>query len=595
MKKILLPFFLFSIISLLSFSQDNARLSDKVVQEKTFLQKAKPELIADFQNGKNEFWIMLTEQADVSDAKLLRTKDEKGEYVFNKLTETASRTQAVFLPILKSKAESFQQYWIANAIFVKGSLDLAKELSTFDQVKELLPNTKFYMEQPIDITLESAKQDESMVAIEWGVNKINAPLVWALGYKGQGVVVAGQDSGIEWDHLALQDQYRGWNGVVADHNFNWHDAIHTGSGGSCGLNSMFPCDDHNHGTHTMGTIVGDDQLGNQVGIAPSAKWIGCRNMDGGVGTPTTYIECFQWLLAPTNLNNQNPTPSKAPHVINNSWGCDATEGCIASNYSNMETAITNLRAAGVVVVASAGNDGPGCNTINGPPAHFDGAFTVGSTTSSDAISSFSSRGNVNVDGSGRIKPNVCAPGSSVRSCIRNGTYATMSGTSMAGPHVVGAVALLISAVPSLAGQVDTIESILQKTAVHITSTQTCNGTSPSTFPNNTVGYGRIDILAAVNYAIAHNPTGVANYNPHSNGITVFPTPAKDQLFARIDVTKDKEADIQLLNTTGQLVSEKTASIENNFFQIPISELSKGFYIYCIKTSEKTYYGKFIKE
>ncbi|TAL61129.1 MAG: T9SS type A sorting domain-containing protein, partial [Bacteroidetes bacterium] len=567
-------------------SQDN---------EKAFLEKAKTDLIADFKKGQNEFWIMLNEQADVSGAKYLPAKDEKGEYVFNLLTETAIRTQNIFLPILNSKADSYQQFWIANTIFVKGDIELAKEIAAFNEVKELLPNTRMKMLEPMDVVPDPliAKKDATLMAIEWGISKTNAPQVWALGYKGQGVVIGGQDTGVEWDHIAIQEQYRGWNGIVGDHNYNWHDAIHSGGGGSCGVNATSPCDDHNHGTHTIGTIVGDDLLGNQIGMAPSAKWIGARNMDVGAGTPTTYIECFQWFLAPTNIANQSPMPSKAPHVINNSWGCDAAEGCNSGNYSNMEIAITNLRAAGVVVVASAGNDGPGCNTVNGPPAHFAGSFTVGSTTSTDAMSNFSSRGNINIDGSGRIKPNVSAPGSNVRSCIKNGTYSTFSGTSMAGPHVVGAVALLISAVPSLAGQVDTIESILEKTCVKITSTQTCNGTAPSTYPNNTVGHGRIDILAAVNYALSSAST--SEQHPYGKGITVFPTPAKDKLFFRFENFRDFHAEVKLINITGQVVFEQKTRTQNNALEISIDALPKGFYMYSIKTGGTGFHGKFIKE
>ena len=585
MKRTLLSLSLIFSGSLFLFGQSS---------DAAFLEKAKPDLIADFQKGKNEFWIVLNEQADVSGAKYLTTKDEKGEYVFNKLTETATRTQKKFLPLLNSKAESFQQFWIANAIYIVGDIELAKELAAFKEVKELLPNPKMRMITPVEMIPEQpAKKDNTLVAIEWGVSKINAPQVWAMGYKGQGVVIGGQDTGIEWDHICIQEQYRGWNGVSADHNYNWHDAIHTGGGGSCGVNSMKPCDDHNHGTHTIGTIVGDDLVGNQIGIAPQAKWMGARNMNVGVGTPATYIECFQWFLAPTNLANQSPQPSKAPHVINNSWGCDATEGCNSSNWPTMETAVNNLRAAGVVVVASAGNDGPNCNTIDGPPAFYDGSFTVGATNSSDAIVGFSSRGNVSADGSGRIKPDVSAPGYQVRSCIKNGGFATYSGTSMAGPHVVGAVALLISAVPSLAGQVDTIESILEKTAVKITSSQTCNGTAPATYPNNTVGYGRVNVLAAVNYAL----TTVAVQEQHgtAKGVTVFPTPAHDKLFFRFENFRDMEAEVQLLSTTGQVVSAQKVHTQNSALELAIDGLPKGFYMYSIRTGGTSFQGKFVKE
>ena len=132
------------------------------------------------------------------------------------------------------------------------------------------------------------------------------------------------------DTNALKPKYRGWNGTTADHNFNWHDAIHSG-GGSCGPNTVAPCDDQGHGTHTAGTTVGDDGTGNQIGVAPGVKWIGCRNMDQGNGTPATYTECFQFMIAPTDLAGNNANPALRPHVLNNSWGCPVSEGCDIDN------------------------------------------------------------------------------------------------------------------------------------------------------------------------------------------------------------------------------------------------------------------------
>ena len=213
-------------------------------------------------------------------------------------------------------------------------------------------------------------------AIEWNIDKINAPLVWQMGFDGTGVVVGGQDTGYEWEHPALKDKYRGWNGASADHNYSWHDSIHSG-GGSCGADSAEPCDDHNHGTHTMGTMVGDDGGSNQIGVAPGAEWIGCRNMDQGNGTPTTYSECFQWFVAPTDLNDENPNPAMAPDVINNSWSCPPSEGC--TDPTILQTVVENTRAAGILVVTSAGNSGPGCSTVSNPPGIYDASFAVGST------------------------------------------------------------------------------------------------------------------------------------------------------------------------------------------------------------------------
>ncbi|MGV8039523.1 MAG: S8 family serine peptidase [Thermoanaerobaculaceae bacterium] len=186
----------------------------------------------------------------------------------------------------------------------------------------------------------------------------------------------------------------------------------------------------------MGTMVGDDGGTNQIGMAPQAKWIGCRDMDGGVGTPASYADCFQFFMAPTDLTCQNPDTAKAPHVINNSWGCPPSEGCTDPNV--LKTVVENTRAAGIVVVVSAGNSGSSCSTVSEPAAIYDASLTVGATTSTDSIASYSSRGPVTVDGSNRLKPDVSAPGSNIRSSVPGGGYeGGWSGTSMAGPHVAG--------------------------------------------------------------------------------------------------------------------------------------------------------------
>ena len=172
---------------------------------------------------------------------------------------------------------------------------------------------------------------------------------------------------MRWTHNAIKPHYRGWNGSTADHNYNWHDSIHSG-GGICSPNHMEPCDDNAHGTHTTGTTVGDDGAGNQIGVAPGAKWIGCRNMDQGNGTPATYTECFQFFIAPTDLNGQNPNPALRPHVMNNSWVCPPSEGCAPDT---LQTIVENTEAAGIFVEASAGNAGPNCSTVDDPPAIYD--------------------------------------------------------------------------------------------------------------------------------------------------------------------------------------------------------------------------------
>jgi subtilisin family serine protease len=428
------------------------------------------------------------------------TKHEKGAAVYRALTETAARTQGPLLARLRELGVPYRTFWVANLVRVDADARLVAELAERDDVARLAGDS------PIRVPEANQPDDDltpgdAPAAIEWNIAKVNADDVWALGHTGQGAVIGGQDTGYQWDHPALKAKYRGWNGTTADHDYNWHDAIHSGTS-PCGVNLTAPCDDHGHGTHTMGTMVGDDGGANQIGMAPGARWISCRNMDQGNGTPTTYIECFQWFLAPTDLAGQNPNPALAPDVINNSWGCPTSEGCNTGNFATMNTVVESLRAAGIAVVVSAGNDGSGCSTVGTPAAIFDAVISVGSTTSSDVISSFSSRGPVTVDGSNRRKPDISAPGSGVRSSVPGNSYSSMSGTSMAGPHVAGAVALLLSADPALSGDVDAIEKRLERSALLRTTTQGCGGDSTTIVPNNVFGWGRLDILKAVTTLLA---------------------------------------------------------------------------------------------
>ncbi|WP_394828379.1 S8 family serine peptidase [Pendulispora albinea] len=435
--------------------------------------------------------------ADLSPAARAASNEERGVFVHTRLREHAKASQKSLLAWLDRQGANVQPFFIVNAVLVNdASPGLIRKLAARDDVERIIVDKSIPLQR---VPSDPAAEEEAIAAVGSNITATGAPRVWnELKVNGAGVVVAGQDTGVDWTHPALKSHYRGWNGTTADHRYSWHDAIRSGaSGNRCGFNLSAPCDDNDHGTHTVGTIVGDDGAGNQIGMAPGAKWIACRNMDAGNGKPSTYIECSQWFLAPYPQGADPSTgdPSKRPDVINNSWGCPSSEGCTGRDLVPVVQALT---AAGVLFVASAGNSGSGCNSISDQPATISPeTLSVGAYShTNNTIAAFSSRGPSTLDK--KVGPDVAAPGVSIRSSVPGGGYSSFfSGTSMAGPHVVGEVALLISANPSLRGNIAELTRIVTTTATPKTTSQTCGGVSGSTIPNNTWGYGIINAYKAV--------------------------------------------------------------------------------------------------
>ena len=468
-------------------------------------------------NGQQaEFIVVLADQANLRRAAALPTKSEKSRYVYDALRNKSQATQGPILQWLRERGIEHRSFYIVNGLWVKGSREIAEALAARPDVARVEgnPHIQNSLPQP-GPAVEGPLQPGAPATIEPGIVYTHAPDVWAQGFTGQGIVVAGADTGIRWTHNALKPHYRGWDGTVANHNFNWHDSVHDSVSNPCGNDSPQPCDDLFHGTHTIATAIGSDGGTNQIGMAPGAKWIGCRNMDQGNGTPATYMECMEFFLAPYPVDGTpaQGDPTKAPDITTNSWTCPPSQGC--SN-DTLQSAVEAQAAAGIMMVVEAGGFGSGCSTVSNPPSFYQASYTVGALiTSTDTIASFSSRGPVTADGSGRIKPDITAPGTSTRSASNTSdtAYTIASGTSMATPHIAGAVALLWSAHPELQNQINASRDVLNNSAVHIASTQ-CGTAGP---PNNVYGWGRVDVLAAVGPA-GPSPTQVVSQKVHGGSV-----------------------------------------------------------------------------
>lgn len=538
--------------------------------------------------------VVMTDQLDLYGQTDGLTKDQKAAFVSSRLASHAQTSQSDIIRYFASEAIDHQTFSIFNGMQAYLTHAQAMHIVAHFDVQMITYNEPSQIQElgrPSDL-------DRRMDA-EWGIMQIGADSVWQLGYEGDGVVVGGQDTGYDWDNSLIKSRYRGYDNDIIDHNYNWHDAIDTlnalnndslnstSAVNPCGFLSSEPCDDHGHGSHTMGTMVGQDSA-NQIGVAPAASWIGCRNMDRGWGKPSTYTECFEWFLAPTDLEGQNPDPSKAPHVIANSWGCPPSEGCNESNWAFMETVVNNLSAAGTLVVVSAGNSGgEGCGSVSSPAAIFENSFTVGASDINDAKGGFSSIGPVTVDSSYRLKPDVVAPGVQVRSIYLNEQFRTWNGTSMAGPHVAGAVALIINANPALAGQVDVIKDILRSTAVPLIDSTKCEGIDALSIPNFYYGHGRIDALAAVNRAIE-----LTSVIDPQTPVELQPYPNPNNGEFRLSVTSD-------IDWSKMIISDlmgRPASYSIDLLDMKnakISGLLPGTYIYTIHIDGTRSSGKVV--
>ncbi len=480
----------------LSVVNPAARAASQTAQAK-IEQQVLDELAA---KGQTDFIIVMKDQADLSATSSMKTKVEKGDFVYNTLRVTADRTQKGLRTYLDKQGAKYTSYYIVNAILVSGGTqDLVMAIASRSDVASVSANHAFRVEA--DKPLLKDVGPEAPAAVEPNITFVNADDVWALGDTGQGMVLAGNDTGLLWTHPAIQPHYRGWNGVTADHNYNWWSAVpgsypEPSDGGGYG---------GGYGTMSTGTMVGDDGAGNQIGMAPGAKTIHCKNQLNPYGDSQDawYTECFEWDLAPWDLNGDNPRPDMAPDAVNVPWNPN-----FGGNNNIFRTAVDNLLAAGIVVSTSAGNGGPYCSSLRSP-GDYKEVLTTGSVSSSSGVlpgtlSYTSSRGPSLLDGN--YFPDVMAPGQDIRSSINwYSGYTYWSGTQAASPHVTALIGLMWSANPALRGMVDTTMQIIKDTAVPLTG-QTGNncGGDYAYGPNNDWGFGTIDALAAVQMAKSYH-------------------------------------------------------------------------------------------
>ncbi|MGC5308526.1 S8 family serine peptidase [Micromonospora zamorensis] len=425
-------------------------------------------------------FVVLRTQADLSGlpagAAGRAGRDARATEVYRRLVTTAEQSQADLLRALRRLRLDPVSYYLVNAVEVDGGPAVRAWLARRPEVARVLVSQRL---RPLPAPAgQSRGTAPTPTGPEWNIRQIGADRVWSqLGVTGTGIVVGSSDSGVDGTHPALRAGFRGGDD-------SWYDPWDA---------TRSPTDQGGHGTHTVGSAVGRDG----IGVAPDAQWVGCVNLDRNLGSPAHYLDCLQFMLAPFPTGGDPFTdgrPERAPQVLTNSWGCPPIEGC---DQRVLRPATAALDAAGIFVVAAAGNTGPWCASIDDPPAPYADVLTVGAVDAQRRVAEFSSRGPV----SGVSKPDVLAPGVGVVSAMPGGTYAALDGTSMATPQVAGVVALMWSANPALVGDVTRTRQILRDTATAATSTYRSDNPSDACgAPSNVTGAGEVDAYAAVRAA-----------------------------------------------------------------------------------------------
>lgn len=486
------------------------------------------------------------------------TSQERAKRTIYALQNKANETQDIIIDYMQEmqsrypgKVRNIEQYWITNAICATVSTDIIYDLDKFQEIETIdLDERRFIGPQIMPAANASSK---TVNGVEPGIRAINAPAMWNLGYTGKNRIALGYDTGVNFLHPAIADRFLGNFMPLSNVYHTMYDF-------------QYPVDisPSSHGTHTLGTVLGLDKQNNDtIGVAYNAYWMATDPIvsnEANIRPFHVYMEVFEWILNP---DGDTATVSDIPDAVNNSWGigpdhayyeCDPASSLI----------LDAVDAAGIANVFSAGNEGPDAGTI-GMPANTArsevNVFSVGAVngnSSAFTIAGFSSRGPTPCyDGDNasiKIKPEVVAPGENVRSAQGQNTYGSLSGTSMASPHVTGAVLLLKEAFPTLPGS-----EILY--ALY----QSANDLGDPG-EDNTYGNGIIDVYAAYEYLAETNTPSPPVSNAYDIGITAIEVPvddftANETVVPEITIQNFGENEVDLLYVHYTINNEPTLEYE----------------------------------
>lgn len=456
-------------------------------------------------NDKTSCIVMMKEKHDYDAVSSFSIREKIARY--KSISSKSQRPVMQWLTQRKASAEVYQKYWVFNGFHLKATPAIIYEIAQREDVGFCGDNVQFYR----DVVPSKNVGAPPIRGIAWGVKKVGADKCWDLGYTGEGVVVGIIDGGVQYEHPAFEGKWTGY----------WIPTQ------GCDP-SPTPYDMTGHGSHCLGSILGGDGPGpfeQDIGVAPGAKY-------AAGATKLKLAQCFEALQYMASLSD-----SCNIRAVSSSW-TSGTNPTSAPQYIEVCKTMLSLNIVNLFCNGNVPTQRPGSVWLCGSLPNVIG---VGNVDSADQLNPSSALGpapdnSIWTDKSNwlrgdwsRIKPNITAPGTDIWSCSRTSGYIYKSGTSMATPHVAGAIALICQKNPNLTPK--EIYDILLK------STDQPSHGGP--YPNNNFGWGRLNVYKAI------QSTPIAHHVNNSSCKSISLTVSQRHNTSAIHFSLKKERHVQL--------------------------------------------------